>query len=131
MPVRVGLGFASGAVAGLLITGSGSASAVDYTVQSFLNNQSIAVRKETHGDLRVVTVPLVDTNSREQARVRIMVSELENGNVRFDLVLYNCDERGCSRAGNPAMETRYNLPARVEWSKDNGDLIAYEFTPSK
>ena len=130
-PVRVGLGFATGAIAGMLITGAGTASAVDYTVRSFINNQPIAVRSETRGDLNAVTVPLVDASARELARVRILVSELDSGNVRFDLVLYNCTDRGCSQTSAPALETVYNVPARVEWTKDSGEVIAYEFTPSK
>jgi transcriptional regulator with XRE-family HTH domain len=130
-PLRAAAGFAGGSVVGLALTLGSSASAVDYTVQSFLNHQPVAVRMESKGDLRAVTVSLKDSQSYEQARVRILTSELENGNVRFDLVLYDCDERGCSQVSTPAMETVYGKPARVEWTTGAGKVIAYEFTPSK
>ena len=129
--IRIGLGFLSGAMAGLLLTVGGTASAVDYTVRSFLNGTQTAARTETRGDLRPVTVSVTDAQSREHARVRIVASALDNGNVRFDLMIYDCDARGCQQSGQPAMETIQGVPARVEWTSASGERIAYEFTPTR
>jgi hypothetical protein len=129
--VRAAAGFVGGAVVGLALTLGGAASAVDYTVQSFLDNQPVAKRTEKKGDLRAVTVSVMDAQSHEQGRVRILTSELDNGNVRFDLVLYDCDASGCSQVSTPAMETVFGKTARVQWTSGAGKVIAYEFTPSK
>lgn len=131
LPLRVGSGFMAGAAAGVLLTSGGSAAAIDFTVRTFLDRQLIAEQNEAQADLRGVTVSLVDTQSRERARVRIRASKLDDGTVLFDLVLYSCDSNGCKQVGSPAVQTRFGVPAKVEWSDDDGPVLGYEFVPRR
>jgi len=128
--LRVGMGFAAGAFVGIAFFNGVTASALDYTVRTFINSQPVATRTETKADLRPITIPVL-VQGQEQARVRILASVLDSGNVRLDLVLYDCNEGGCSRVSQPAMETKKGMPARVEWAKDTGEVIAYEITPNE
>jgi transcriptional regulator with XRE-family HTH domain len=126
-PVQASLGFVGGSLLGLLLFFAGTASAVDYTVQSFLNSKAVESRQVSD----TAVVPLVDGLSQERARVRITASETENAQVRFNVQIYRCDRAGCKEVELVGLETPYGKPARVAWPLENGDVIAYEMTPSK
>jgi transcriptional regulator with XRE-family HTH domain len=127
--IRIGAAFSGGAFAGFLLASATTASALDFTVQTFLNGKPLAVSREQTEES--FTIPLIDSTLQERARVKIVANELKDGRVRLDLVLYDCKASQCVVSGHPAMITNPGAPARVEWTMDGGDVAAYVVTPSR
>jgi transcriptional regulator with XRE-family HTH domain len=127
--LRIGAAFAGGALTGLLIASGTTASAVDFTVKTYLNSHPMVEHKQIGRE--PVTIPLRDGSSQERVRVRIIASELEDGKVWLDLLLYDCGSPACKEFKPASVITKYGEPAKVEWGLRGGDVVTYEVTPSK